>query len=302
MRAQFSKTMLRLGEVDPNLVVLVGDIGAFGLRHFAEKCTGRFFNAGIREQAMMGAAAGLALTGFIPTIHSITPFVVERCFEQIKDDFCYHELPGNIVSVGAGLDYAALGGTHHCYSDIAALKSLPHTKIFCPGTPQEFDVFFEQTYRSGSLNYFRLAGQSHTVMIDSSKLKVGKSVLIKEGKDLTLITMGGLLDNVMKANIELSSHFNCEVLYVPSLKPLEKELIRNSVEKTRRVITVEDHSIYGGLGDEIRRTLDGIQYEIQSVGLPDKFIRDYGSFEYLSGVAGIDCAGIVRTAKKMLKS
>lgn len=300
MRAQFAKTMLRLGESDPSLVVLVGDIGAFGMRHFAEKFPGRFLNVGIREQTMASAAAGFALTGFTPVFHSIAPFVVERCFEQIKVDFCYHKLAGNVVSVGAGLDYSALGGTHHCYSDIALMKSLPETRVFTPGTPKEFDLLFERSYRLGGVNYFRLGGRSHDINIDDEKLQVGKSFLIEQGQELTIITMGSLLDYALKAKGELPG---AEIIYTPSVKPLDAELICASVKKTKKVLVIEDHSVYGGLADEVRRILQGsVAYKMTSLGIQDTFLRDYGDFDYLAKVAGIDPHSIIQHGRKLMEN
>jgi transketolase len=118
MRKQFADTLQDVGR-DKNVVVLIGDISHYLLRNFEKDYPDRFYNLGIAEQSMMGIAAGLSMKGFHPVVHSITPFITERCFEQIKDDFCYQGLGVNIVSVGSGFDYADLGCTHHAYDDIA---------------------------------------------------------------------------------------------------------------------------------------------------------------------------------------
>ncbi len=299
MRAQFARTMAEVGQEDSQLVVMVSDIGVFGLRDFANKCPGRFFNAGIREGAMASAAAGLALTGYIPVIHSITPFVVERCFEQIKDDFCYQRLPGNIVSVGGGIEYAALGGTHHCYSDISLMKSLPGTQVFVPGSALEFDSLFRQSYGNGLVNYFRLSERSHG--LDIGTILPGKGYRIREGKDITLVASGSLVAEQVKAAEELAGVISCEIIYLPSVKPLDSDLLKSSVAKTRRVVVAEDHNVYGGIGDEVRRALSnlGSPYAFESLGIQDCFLRDYGSFKHLAAVAGIDSAAIIATVRKV---
>lgn len=283
-------------------MVLVGDIGAFGLREFAAQCPGRFLNAGIREQAMASAAAGLALAGMIPVVHSITPFVVERCFEQIKDDFGYQSLGGNFVSVGAGFDYAALGCTHHSYSDVALLKSVPGAQVFYPGSPKEFDCLFRQTYASGSLNYFRLGGRNHSVDFQDSQIGVGRAILAKEGRDLTLVTAGPLLNYAMKVASDLQFEASIEVIYTPSIKPFDARTMIDSVAKTRRVVVFEDHSVFGGLADEVRRALDccGWAYSMKSLGVGDEFLRDYGSFDFLANTAGIGPEAIQREVKGLL--
>jgi len=147
MRAQLTKTLMEVGK-DENMVLLVGDIGVWGLRQFKEDYPKRFYNIGICEQSMVSLGAGLAMGGMIPVLHSIAPFVTERCFEQIKDDFCYQKLGGNIISVGSTFDYAGLGCTHHCYSDIAAIRALPNAQIIYPASEIEFDLLFKQSWSS----------------------------------------------------------------------------------------------------------------------------------------------------------
>ena len=303
MRSGFAATMTAVGTDDPALFVLVGDIGAFGLRHFAAACPGRFKNVGIREQAMASAAAGLAATGFIPVLHSITSFVVERCFEQLKDDFCYARLPGNIVSVGGGIDYAGLGCTHHSYSDVALLKSLPGTQVFCVGSPQEFDQLFRATYRSGALNYFRLSDRPHGIDLAEHPIGVGRAAVVRTGTEVTLITAGELLGSCVDVAREIGGA-SCEVLYAPSIKPFDAETVRASVRKTRRVVVAEEHNVLGGLGDEVRRSLDnlGTNYQITSLGIQDQFLRDYGSRQHLLRLAGLAPTDLLRATRTLMQS
>ena len=134
MKQQFADTMLEVGQVDPNLVVLVGDISHFILQPFAKACPSRYYNVGICESAIVGMAAGLSKMGFYPVVHTIAPFVIERAFEFLKLDFCYQKLGGNLVMSGSAFDYSNLGCTHHCYNDFALLKTLPNTQIIYPST------------------------------------------------------------------------------------------------------------------------------------------------------------------------
>ena len=132
MRKQFVRTTEDVMAKDERLVVLLGDIGVFGFRSAFEQFPARIYNIGICEQAMTSLAAGLSKEGLVPVVHSIAPFVVERCFEQIKVDFCYQKLGGNIVSVGGSYDYAALGCTHHCPGDWQSCARCPAWKSSCP--------------------------------------------------------------------------------------------------------------------------------------------------------------------------
>ena len=142
LRSAFADTMLEVGVSDPELVVLVGDISHFILQPFAEACRGRYYNVGICEQTIVSMASGLAHTGFKPVVHTISPFIIERAFEQIKLDFCYQELGGNLITVGSAFDYTTLGCSHYCYDDFALIKSLPKSQIVYPAMPNEFKKLF----------------------------------------------------------------------------------------------------------------------------------------------------------------
>lgn len=302
MRTQFTKTMMDIGG-DEKVVLLVGDIGVWGLRHFKEKYPARFYNIGICEQSMMSLSAGLALAGLIPVVHSITPFVTERCFEQIKDDFCYQKLGGNIVSVGSCFDYAALGGTHHCYSDIAIIKSLPRTQIVYPASEIEFDLLMKQTYNNDKLTYFRLPQKKHSYKFSEDQIKFGKGIMVNKGEDITIIVAGPQLENSMKAKEELEKqNIIPEIIYIHTIKPLDKGMIRESAKKTGKVLTVEEHNIIGGLADEVARNLEDIDgIKLSRIGINDQFITDYGTYDEICKSIGLTPEGIVNKVKEMMK-
>src|SRR3990170_6447665 len=151
IRQEFADTMLEVGQKDPNLLVLIGDISHFILQPFAKACPGRFYNIGICENTIVNMAAGLSKVGFYPVVHTISPFIIERSFEQIKDDFGYQRVGVNIVTVGSAFDYGGLGCTHHCYGDFAMLKTIEGTEIIYPGSPLEFNLLFKQTYKNGKI-------------------------------------------------------------------------------------------------------------------------------------------------------
>ncbi len=302
MRAQFTKTMMDIGK-DEKVVLLVGDIGVWGLRYFKERFPTRFYNIGICEQSMMSLSAGLALAGLIPIVHSITPFVTERCFEQIKDDFCYQGLGGNIVSVGSCFDYAGLGCTHHCYSDIAAIRSLPRTQIIYPGSEIEFDLLMKQTYNNNNLTYFRLPQKKHSYKFSENQIRFGKGIKINEGKDITIIVAGPQLENSIKAREELEKQgITTGIIYIHTIKPLDREMIMESAKKTGRVLTVEEHNIIGGLADEVARSLEEIRgIKLSRMGVNDQFITDYGTYDEVCTSIGLTSEGIINKVKEMMK-
>ena len=279
MRKQFVKTMLELGE-DKRLTILIGDISHYALREFEEKYPDRFFNMGVAEQAMISMSSGLAIGGLIPVVHSITPFVTERPFEQIKDDLCYQGLGVNIISVGSAFDYAALGCTHHCYDDIAILRALPEMQIIYPAAPHEFDTLFRETYANGSPTYFRLPAKTHNIQTNP---RFGEAEKIIEGESVTVIVAGPQLQNAHDAAMELEKEgVKCDLIYLTTIKPLSdtaKSLIRDSVRKTSKVVTIEEHSVIGGIGDEVARIANDIFFSHRRLGIQDKFLVNYGTYE-----------------------
>ena len=281
MRQQFADTMLAVGREDENLVVLVGDISHFILQPFARECPGRYYNVGICEPTIISMAAGLAKMGFFPVVHTIAPFIVERGFEQIKLDFCYQQLGGNLITVGGVFDYANLGCTHHCYGDFALLKTLPGAQIAYPGSVVEFDTLFRQAYRNGFLTLYRLPGTMHDQSFHPADIQFGKGLKITEGGNLTLIATGPHLKTALIARDTLrGKSWDPEILYIHTIRPLDMDIIVASVKKTGRVLVMEEHMRSGGLGDDVLRGvahIPGMQFS--SLSIPDSFVTGYGSYQ-----------------------
>jgi transketolase len=299
VRQQFADTMLEVGQQDPNLVVLVGDISHFILQPFAKACPGRYYNVGICEPTMLSMAAGLSKIGFHPVVHTIAPFIVERSFEQIKLDFCYQRLGGNLITVGSVFDYSNLGCTHHCYSDFAFVKSLPGAQIVYPASPVEFDTLFKQTYRGEQLTLFRIPAHQHGQDFHPGDIYFGKGIKVVNGTNLTIVVTGPQLGNALLARDNLKNYgWDPEVLYIHTIRPLDVVLIRESVQKTRRVLVVEEHMQTGGLGDDVLRALSDIStVQYSSLSIPDTFVTDYGSYQYHCQKLGLTHEGIVARVK-----
>lgn len=294
MRQQFADTMLAVGQEDTSLVVMVGDISHGVLQAFARACPGRFYNVGILEPTMMSMGAGLARVGLYPVIHTIAPFLIERSFEQIKIDFCYHGLHGNIVTVGSAFDYAYLGCTHHCYGDFALLKTLEGVQITYPATPIEFDGLFRQAYRNSSLTVFRVPGSQHGVAFAAGDIRLGKGIKIVDGRNLTLVATGPQLKTALGARSLLAMRgWDAEVLYIHTIRPLDEDLLRASVGKTGHVVVIEEHMRSGGLGDDVlraTRNLERVRYA--SASIPDTFVRVHGSYEDHCDMLGLTPNGV----------
>jgi transketolase len=302
MRQEFADTLTEVGETDKNLVVMVGDISHFRLQNFAKICPDRYYNIGICEPTIINMAAGLSMLGFYPVMHTIAPFIVERSYEQIKLDLCYQKLGANIITVGSAFDYSTLGCTHHCYVDFALLKPLPDTQIFFPSSPIELNTLFKQTYDNEKLSYFRVPKLSHDFIFSQDQIITGKGLIIKPGKDVTIVVIGPQLKTVLDAYNRLKDKgVEAEVIYIHTIKPFDYELILKSIKKTKKVLVIEEHSMYGGIGDEILRIakdIGGVRYSF--ISIPDIFIREYGSYEDICEILGFTAKNIINKVKTEL--
>lgn len=293
MRKQLPKTFLELG-ADEYFAVFIGDISHFALREFQAKYPTRFYNLGMAEQAMISMASGMAMKGFFPVVHTIAPFVTERTLEQIKDDLCYQQLGVNIVSIGAAFDYAALGCTHHCYDDFAILRAQPGMQVIYPGASHEFDALFKQTYNNGLPTYFRLSEHEHKIQTNPV---FGEAEKLREGGHVTLAVAGPQLQNAYDAAEELAKEgIACDLIYLTTLKPISEKsqaIIAESLKKTGKLVTVEEHSVIGGLADAVALAARDVPFVGKRVGIQDKFLVNYGTYEEHCKANGLTREGII---------
>lgn len=267
MRKQFVTTVEAALARDERLALLLGDIGVWGFNKAFGAFPERVYNIGILEQSTVSVAAGLAMTGFIPIVHTITPFIIERAYEQIKLDFGYQRLGGNFVSVGASYDYAALGCTHHCPGDVNALSQIPGMEIVLPGTPQEFDRLFNQAYANGHPTYFRLSEQSNATSVE---VEFGKAAVIKKGSQATVIAVGTGLNIVLEAVADL----DVTVLYYTTVAPFDAATLQATVGNGKIVICEPYYS--GAVATHVLKALPGERLAIEMVGVPLQFLTNYG--------------------------
>lgn len=302
LRQEFADTMLEVGAADTRLVVLVGDISHGILQPYAKVCNERYYNVGICEPTIVNMAAGLSKVGLIPVVHTIAPFITERSYEQIKLDFGYQQLSVNIVSVGGAFDYAQLGCSHHCYTDVSLISHLNRGRVFVPGSPSEFKWLFSENYNNGCINYFRLHERTHAYELEDSVLAPGSGIKISEGCDVTIVTFGSQLDNVIIASSLLAQKgIQAEVLYFHTLKPFDGDLVRKSVAKTRCVLTVEELSAHDGLLNLCLRACVGLEKFVASQIAINDFVHGYGSYDELCAGLGMCPEGISKAAMKLIR-
>ncbi len=278
MRKQFRDTVMDLAGTDDRVVVILGDISHFLFMPFQERFPRRFFNMGICENALVSVTAGLSAQGFHPFVHTITPFLTERSLEQIKVDLCYNRFGGNIVSTGASFDYAWDGATHHCYTDLAILRLIPHIEVLQPGSRREVDTLMRSQYANGNTTYFRTSENSHTLDVE---VTFGRAnVLRDEGADVTVMTSGPILGNVFEACRDLPVN----LVYFTTLKPIDREVIER-FRHTRIVVVQDAH----GLREAITEVPD---LKVSCLGLPDEFCAWYGTVPDIRRKIGLDPEGI----------
>lgn len=301
LRLEFADTMLEVGPKDPRLVVMVGDISHGILQPYAKACPGRYFNIGICEPTIVNMAAGLNKTGLIPVLHTIAPFLIERSYEQIKLDFGYQHLNVNLISVGGSFDYAQLGCSHHCYTDVSLLCHLRRSVVVMPSSPVEFNRLFKDIYAQPTINYFRLPEIPHGVEFAPADIQLGRAIRLREGRDVTIAAVGTQLRNALLAADRLAAAgVSADVLYFHTIKPFDAEQLHASVEKTRRLVTVEELSAQDGLFNLALRAclgLDGLRVAQLAV---EDFIHGYGSYEELCARAGLTADHIVAASQRLL--
>lgn len=291
MRSQFVKTVERLMDSNDRIVLLLGDIGVHAFRNCFSKFPTRTYNLGICEQSIIGMAAGLATKGFIPIVHSIAPFIVERCFEQIKLDCGYQMLPVKIVSVGASYDYSSLGCTHHCPGDVALLKTIPEMEIYVPGSGFEFDELFTAAITNPNPCYFRLSEQAHGRNLNGSALN---PTTVRFGKTGSVICFGPMLSSAMEA----TEGMDVSLIYSPIASPF-RNLILPVLQIPLQIVTIEP--FYSGtMAFDVQQIHPGIAKRVLSIGVPKTFIRSYGTLNQLDDICEITPEHIRRRISEFL--
>jgi len=295
MRERMGKVVCDLIESDPKTALVLADISTDYFRDAYEKFPERVINLGIMEQSMVSLAAGFALEGFHPIVHSITPFLVERPFEQIKDDFCYQGLGGSFISIGASYDYGTNGMTHQGAGDVPILKSLPRMQICVPGTADELETLLRQTYSNGSPTYIRTSAQKNG---SSRDVSFGKLYIEREGKDGVVLAVGPMLDRTLAAVEDM----DLTVLYATTITPFDEDTLRNAVAKASTDVILVEPYYDGVLVHDIARTLPTKPMRIKSIGIPRQVLDRYGPSERHDQEVGLDINGIRSQIAHFLKN
>jgi transketolase len=304
VRTAFINSLTELAAGDPRLTFLTGDLGFSVVEEFAARFPSQYVNVGVAEQNMTGVAAGLALAGRIVFTYSIGNFPTLRCLEQVRNDICYHRLNVKIVAVGGGFAYGALGSSHHATEDLAIMRALPNMTVVAPGDPVEAGLATRAIVQRAGPCYLRLAKAGEPVVHrEPPNFEIGRAITIRNGSDCTLISTGAMLPTVIGAAEELARAHRIEarVLSMHTVKPLDTEAIRAACD-TGAIITIEEHSIIGGLGAataEVLAEMDD-RPRFRRIGLASEFAETVGSQAFLLKRAGLSVPALVRAIVEIL--
>jgi transketolase len=272
---EFSDALLALAKEDRQIVVVTSDSRGSGkLVRFGQDLPKQLVEVGIAEQNLVGIAAGLAAGGKKPFAVSPACFLTARSLEQIKNDVCYSDVPAVIVGISAGVSYGALGSTHHSLHDLAALRAIHNVAIVVPADNFETREVIRAAARAKHPVYVRFGKAAlYDLHPPDTKFELGRAITLGKGSDLAFIATGETVVHAQLAATQLAGRgINCRVLSMHTIKPFDSETVRQTAQECRAIITVEEHSVHGGLGEACAAVLmqAGISIPFHIVGIPDE--------------------------------
>ena len=307
MRKTSLDCVFELAKKDKRVLFIGSDLGPGVLENFKKEIPSQFLMEGVAEQFIIGMSAGLAKEGFIPYVNTIATFLTRRCYEQVAIDLCLHDLPVRLIGNGGGLVYAPLGPTHLALEDISLMKSLPNMTIISPCDAKEMHAMMHQTLNYMHPIYIRLGRGGEKIVTDqSNKIKIGKGVVFKKGKDALIISTGTMTQKALEVSEEIiQNKIDCGILHLNTIKPLDIEsIIENSKDK-KLIITIEEHYKTGGLGSSIleviNENLGKNSPEIMRIGVENKFLDEYGNQDTLQRSVGLETNNIKRKILNFFK-
>lgn len=296
-RESYGKKLAELGHINNNIVVLDADLAtATKTEIFKKEFPNRFFDMGIAEQDMMSTAAGMATCGKIPYVSTFAVFAAGRSYDQIRNSICYPKLNVKICATHAGISVGEDGATHQMLEDISLMSTLPNMTVMSVSDDTQTKWAVEEISKIQGPVYLRLGRLASPVIYnENQKFEIGKAIQIGEGTDATVIATGLMVSEAIKAKEELEQKgVNIRVVDIHTIKPIDKELIVKCAKETKRIITIEDHSIIGGLGSAVCEVLsEEYPTKVTRLGMKDMFGKS-GKAEKLLEYFELDKNGIIK--------
>lgn len=305
LRSIMVQTFIEAAKTGMNLAVVVSDSTSTSkIKPFQEHFSERLINVGIAEQNLVGMAAGLSLGGFVSVTANAACFLTTRAAEQVKNDICYSDINVKLVGLNAGICYGSLASTHHAIDDISIMLGLGNIIILAPSDPIDTKQIFEYALQHNGPVYIRMdSNKFPNIHSEDYQFQVGKADVLKTGTDLTFITMGSTAHEAWFAAEQLQTDsIKPEVINIASIRPLDTETIAASIRKTGRIITVEEHSLHGGLGNLVSEIIaqENLQAKLVRLGIPQGQFSKAGPRNEVRAYYKIDKDGIVETAKNIM--
>jgi transketolase len=306
LREVMVQCLIRAVQDNVNLVVLVSDSTSTAkIAPFQEKYPDRLINVGIAEQNLIGVAVGLSLGGYVAVTANAACFLVARANEQVKNDVCYSNTNVKLVGLNAGVSYGPLASTHHAIDDISIMRGLGNIIILAPSDPVETEKVFDFALKYMGPVYIRMDNAKFPVLHSNDyKFELGKVDVLTSGDDVSIFAIGSVVHEAYAAAQTLRAEsINAEVVNVSSIRPVDKKGIIDSIQKTRNLVTVEEHSLHGGLGSLVSEIIaeEGLDAKVVRLGITQGHFAKAGPRDQIRAFYKIDKNGISETARKLLK-
>lgn len=302
-RDAYGEALKELGKTNKDIVVLDADLsGSTKTAVFKKEYPDRFFNVGIAEQNLMGTAAGLATTGKIPFASTFAMFATGRAFEIIRNSICYPKLNVKIAATHAGLTVGEDGATHQSVEDLSLMRSIPNMTVLCPADGVEAKKAIIKASQYNGPVYIRLGRSKEPVIFNQDyNFQIGKGVELKAGNDITIIATGIMVSKALEAGKILENHgISARVINMSTIKPIDEDIIIKAAKETKKIVTVEEHSIIGGLGSAVAEVLvENYPVPLKRIGVEDKF-GESGTAEDVLKKYGLTVENIVEKVKKII--
>jgi transketolase len=303
MRKAYGKALVEIGKENPDVIVLSADVSSSDQSYmFEENFPDRFFNVGIAEQALVDISVGFALDGKIPVANTFAFLFATRALEPIRTHLCFGVANVKLAAAYAGLSDSFDGPTHHSLTDLAIMRSLPNMLVVVPSDAVSVRKLLNQVIDHKGPVYFRLCRNELPVIhSDAYEPELGKGVPLREGKDISLIACGVMVSRALEAALQLEKEgIDAGVVEIHTLKPLDRELIQQCASTTGHLVTIEEHSIIGGLGSAVSDAVSAMtNVRTKAIGIQDRF-TETGPYNELLDKFGFSIPTIVETAKDFL--
>ena len=303
----YGQALVELGRAHPEVVALTADLAkSTKIGDFQKEFPDRFFNVGIAEQNMFGIAAGMARAGLVPFLSSFSVFTSLRAADQLHTDLCYQNVNAKVIATHSGTSFGQAGSTHHAICDLAVVRSIPNLTVICPADGYETYNAVMAAYNTPGPFYIRINRGFDRVLYKDKDygFELGKAVTVNEGTDLTIIATGSCVFQAFEAAkfLEVNDGLKVRVLDIHTIKPIDREAILKAVTETRRIITVEDHTVVGGLGSAVAEVVveSGKGCAFRKLGIQDQF-APIGLHEDIMNALGIDSNGIISAVRDVMK-